>query len=169
MLSSEQYGFVSGRSTITQLLVTLQDWLLNIDNYLPTDAVYMDFKKAFDTVPHVRLIRKLEGYGIRGNILNWIKSFLDNRKQFVKINNSSSSQLSITSGVPQGSVLEPTLFIYFINDLPNVTNLNTKIFADDTKVYNSVTNDEDRAKLQEAIDNMYKWTQTWLLKFNEKM
>ena len=99
----------------------------------------MDFKKAFDTVPHMRLLNKLEGYGIRGNVLTWVKSFLENRTQFVKINNSQSSYMPVTSGVPQGSVLGPTLFIYFINDLPSVTHLTTKIFADDTKLYASVT------------------------------
>ena len=104
----------------------------------------MDFKKAFDTVPHIRLLKKLEGYGVKGKVLNWIKSFLKGREQFVKINNSHSSNLPVTSGVPQGSVLGPTLFIYFINDLPNVTDLKTKIFADDTKVYTAINSIEDR-------------------------
>ena len=128
----------------------------------------MDFKKAFDTVPHIRLLKKLEGYGVRGEMLNWVKAFLENRQQFVKINNSSSNNLPVTSGVPQGSVLGPTLFIYFINDLPLVTTLKTKIFADDTKLFTPISNDDDQFKLQEAIDKMYNWTQTWLLKFNEK-
>ena len=169
MLSEQQFGFVSGRSTITQLLVTLNEWLFNLDNDLQVDAAYMDFRKAFDTVPHQRLLTKLKGYRIKGPILNWIESFLSNRQQFVKINNAVSSRLHVTSGVPQGSVLGPTLFIYFINDLPNVnSNIPMKIFADDTKVYNKIENDEDVTSLQKAIDEMFEWTEKWLLKFNKE-
>ena len=116
ILSEHQYGFVSGRSTITQLIVTLNEWLYNLDNDIPTDAAYMDFRKAFDSVPHKRLINKLKAYKIDGPILKWIISFLSDRFQYVKLNNPSSSKLKVTSGVPQGSVLGPTLFIYFTND-----------------------------------------------------
>ena len=131
LLSCEQFGFVSGRNTITQLLVTINDWMSDLDNNIPVDACYMDFRKAFDAVPHQRLINKLIGYNISGPILNWITSFLTNRKQYVKINNSMSECLNVTSGVPQGSVLGPTLFIYFINDLPTLVSVFLKIFADE--------------------------------------
>ena len=124
-------------------------------------------KKAFDSVPHERLLTKLEGYGVSGNILNWIRDFLSDRYQYVKINNSSSEKLPVTSGVPQGSVLGPTLFIYFINDLPSVTTALMKIFADDTKAHNKVLSTEDREFLQTAIDDMYSWTVEWMLGFNE--
>ena len=168
LLSCEQFGFVSGRNTITQLLVTINDWLSDLDNNIPVDACYMDFRKAFDAVPHQRLINKLIGYNISGPILNWITSFLTNRKQYVKINNSMSECLNVTSGVPQGSVLGPTLFIYFINDLPNVVkNSKVKIFADDTKVYNSINKTDDVSCLQNSIDEMFLWTQKWLLQFNK--
>ena len=169
ILSKYQYGFVSGRSTITQLLVTLNEWLYNLDNDIQTDAAYMDFRKAFDSVPHKRLINKLKAYKIDGQILKWIISFLSDRTQYVKINNDCSSKLNVTSGVPQGSVLGPTLFIYFINDLPNVVNdTPIKIFADDTKVYHGITNKDDVSKLQNSIDAMYEWTQKWLLQFNKQ-
>ena len=169
ILSNVQFGFVSGRNTISQLLSTINDWMFDLDNDMSVDAAYMDFRKAFDTVPHQRLIKKLQSYKIGGPILNWIVSFLTNRSQFVKINNSVSDNLNVTSGVPQGSVLGPTLFIYFINDLPNVvTNNNVKIFADDTKVYKSINDSEDNKCLQSAIDEMFLWTQNWLLKFNKE-
>ena len=115
------------------------------------DAVYMDFRKAFDSVPHERLICKLRGYGIRDNMLNWVKDFLSERQQYVSINNVRSSTLPVTSGVPQGSVLGPTLFIYFINDLPLVTKLPMNIFADDTKAFNKAEKSSDQVKLQNAI------------------
>ena len=169
ILSKEQFGFVSGRNTIIQLIVTLNDWLQNLDDNIDVDAAYMDFRKAFDTVPHQRLLSKLKQYNVNGPILNWINSFLSDRSQFVKINNSVSDPLKVTSGVPQGSVLGPTLFIYFINDLPNVVNnSNVKIFADDTKVYNKIDNSDNVKHLQNAIDELYLWTQKWLLMFNKE-
>ena len=169
LLSNHQFGFVSGRSTITQLIVTINEWLHSMDNDVAVDAAYMDFRKAFDSVPHQRLINKLKGYNVKGPILNWIRSFLSDRLQFVKINNSSSSNLKVTSGVPQGSVLGPTLFIFFINDLPNIsTNTPVKIFADDTKVYKGIESEDDVKELQMAIDEMYQWTQKWLLNFNKE-
>ena len=167
LLTEEQFGFVPGRSTVTQLLVTVQEWMFNLDNNIPTDSVYLDFSKAFDSVPHKRLINKLKGYGVQGQIINWIKSFLTDRKQFVKINDISSNYRSVTSGVPQGSVLGPTLFIYFINDLPERTKTSTKIFADDTKCYTGVIGENDHHNLQSSIDEMFDWTEKWLLKFNE--
>ena len=167
LLSDVQFGFCSGRSCTTQLLNTLDIWMSDLDNNISTDAIYLDFSKAFDTVPHLRLINKLKGYGITGNILNWIIDFLSNRTQYVKLNESESTHLPVTSGVPQGSVLGPILFIYYINDLPCCTQTNMRIFADDTKVFSTINNIDDQTKLQLAIDSLYEWTQKWLLKFNE--
>ena len=167
ILANEQYGFFAGRSTETQLLTSLHHWQYALDNDTPVDVIYMDFKKAFDSVPHARLIKKLNEYGIEGNLLKWIKSFLTGRSQYVNVNNCKSEEKSVKSGVPQGSVLGPTLFIYFINDLPLTTTVDTKIFADDTKVYTTINSQEDAKRLQTTVDNMHKWTKSWLLKFNE--
>ena len=141
------------------------EWL---DQNIPVDAIYLDFQKAFDTVPHSRLLMKLEKYGVKNNILNWIGDFLSDRQQYVSINGSRSSNLPVTSGVPQGSVLGPTLFIYYINDLPEVTTTLSKLFADDTKAYSKMEDTTDRDNLQSGISSMDKWTLEWLLKFNEE-
>ena len=167
LLSDHQFGFCSGRSCVTNLLVTLNNWIHKLDNNIPLDAFYLDFSKAFDTVPHKRLINKLSAYGIQGNLLRWIEDFLSDRSQYVKINNNMSSLLNVSSGVPQGSVLGPVLFIYFINDLPNLSLCPTKIFADDTKLYNEVQSEQDQLILQNSINNMFSWTKVWLLKFNK--
>lgn len=166
LLSKQQYGFCNGRSCVTQLLTTINDWLGDMDNKVPVDAAYLDFRKAFDTVPHKRLMSKLRGYGVRGNLLSWIEDFLSNRTQFVSINGESSERRDVTSGVPQGSVLGPTLFIYYINDLPQTVNCLLKIFADDTKAYLPITSITDGHKLQESIDKLVDWTEVWQLKFN---
>ena len=128
--------------------------------------IYLDFKKAFDSVPHQRLLTKLHGYGVRGNIFNWVKDFLTGRTQHVTINDKQSSSTNVSSGVPQGSVLGPTLFIYFINDLPTVVTTLIKIFADDTKAYNRISNFKDHEELQFTIERLVEWSNTWQLKFN---
>ena len=167
LLSPHQFGFIPGRSTDTQLLVTIKEWQKSLDNAIPTDVAYLDFRKAFDAVPHKRLLYKLSQYGIKGDLLLWIKSFLSNRSQYVKINNAKSVVRPVTSGVPQGSVLGPMLFIYFINDLPEVCSVSTKIYADDTKSYTEIKSLQDRDNLQYSIDQMFRWTQEWQLNFNQ--
>ena len=166
LLSDKQFGFCKGRSCVTQLLCTIHSWMKSLDNKKAVDAIYLDFSKAFDTVPHKRLIHKLKMYGIQGNVLNWITDFLSNRSQFVTVNGSSSEPAPVSSGVPQGSVLGPILFIYYINDMPDVTEEELKIFADDTKGSNEIENDVDVLNLQKCIDNLTEWSKLWLLKFN---
>jgi len=168
LLSVHQYGFTSGRSCITQLLSTVNDWLIDLDNSNSVDAIYLDLMKAFDTVPHLRLITKLKGYGIDDKLLDWIKDFLSNRFQYVKVGCSVSDVSDVTSGVPQGSVLGPTLFIYYINDMPDVLDCLIKIFADDTKIYSTVNNVSDALALQSNVDKLLDWSQQWQLTFNSK-
>ena len=99
------------------------------------DIIYMDFKKAFDTVPHRRLLSKIQAHRIQGPVLNWIRGFLTKRHQRVIINGSLSEEAAVSSGIPQGSVLGPILFVMYINDLPNKVNNTAKLFAGDTKLY----------------------------------
>ena len=166
LLAKEQFGFCKGRTCVSQLLVTLSEWLSDLDNKVPVDAAYLDFRKAFDSVPHERLMTKLKGYGITGNIFNWVKDFLSDRTQYVSINGVRSEKGLVTSGVPQGSVLGPTLFIYFINDLPTVTSCPNKIFADDTKAHKGIKTMDDNELLQNAINAMVDWSLKWQLGFN---
>ena len=166
LLSDSQYGFTAGRSCVTQLLSTINDWFLKLEEGNSVDAFYLDLQKAFDTVPHARLISKLNCYGIGGSLLSWISDFLTQRTQYVKIGNDCSGYSDVTSGVPQGSVLGPTLFIFYINDMPDVLNCLVKIFADDTKIYQVVNDKSDAASMQTNINKLTEWANTWQIKFN---
>jgi hypothetical protein len=130
------------------------------------DTIYLDFSKAFDTVPHRRLIQKLECYGITGKLLKWIKSFLTNRKQRVALNGFLSMWKLVLSGVPQGSVLGPFLFVIFINDLQDVLKVVSKMYADDTKLISKLSSPNSWMELQRDLDNACEWSNKWLLEFN---
>ena len=123
------------------------------------------FKKAFDSVPHKRLIKKLEGYEIKGILLKWFKNFLNGRQQRVVINGKASDWTNVLSGFPQGSILGPILFIIFINDLPGVAGNVCKLFADDCKLYKNIKSEVDLKELQEDIYRLCQWSKEWLLGF----
>ncbi|KAL8576906.1 hypothetical protein ACOMHN_067356 [Nucella lapillus] len=114
LISEEQHGFVPGRSTITQLLEVMDTWTSIIDEGGSADVVYMDYQKAFDSVPHRRLLGKVRTHGVGGKVLGWIQDFLKERRQKVVINGIHSQDADVTSGIPQGSVLGPLLFVMFI-------------------------------------------------------
>ena len=130
------------------------------------DINYLDCKKAFDTVPHARLLKKLESYGVRGNILQWIRSFLSGREQYVEIRGTKSDRLRVTSGVPQGSVLGPVLFLVYINDLVNEMECSALLFADNAKIYKSISSEDDIEAMQRDIKRLEVWSKKWLLDFN---
>ena len=166
LFCDEQHGFVPGRSCVTQLLCVMEMWTNSLNSREEIDCIYLDFQKAFDTVPHARLISKLKAYGMEGPLIRWITNFLSNRIQRVVVNNEMSTWSTISSGIPQGSVLGPTFFVVFINDIPDSINSTVNIFADDTKLFRSVTSDEEHVVLQSDLDMLADWSETWQLKFN---
>jgi hypothetical protein len=166
LLTNKQYGFISGRSTSLQLLTVLDEWSEALDAGNSIDCIYMDYQKAFDTVPHRRLLNKLQAYGITDPILGWIKSFLEKRKQRINVEGESSDWKDVTSGIPQGSVLGPLLFVIFINDLPEELQTSAYLFADDTKVYNIIKNKNDQENLQKDLNKLEEWSDRWLLRFH---
>lgn len=166
LLSEQQHGFRSGKSCTTQLLELMEIWTDLLDQGFPIDCIYLDFAKAFDKVPHDRLRNKLKAYGFEGKLWNWLSNFLSDRKQRVVINKSKSNIESVTSGIPQGSVLGPILFTIFINDLPDCVNSYVKIFADDTKVFRTIQTVDDFNLLQEDLLKLLEWSKIWQLPFN---
>ena len=152
LINSSQHGFTSGRSCLTNLLEFLEELTKLVDKGFPVDMIYLDFQKAFDRVPHQRLVLKLEAHGICGNILRWIKNWLSDRQQRVVLKGKVSSWVNVSSGVPQGSVLGPLLFLVYINDIDDaidVTDTILKKFADDTKIGRAIRGVSDRMTLQE--------------------
>ena len=143
--------------TITRLL----------DSGYPVDTVYLDCQKAFDTVPIRRLLAKVEAVGIRGRVLDWICEFLTGRCQRVVLRGAASNWSEVLSGVPQGSVLGPVLFLIYINDITLNIDSFIKLFADDAKIYRKINSPEDARLLQKDLQTLEDWSRRWLLKFNE--
>lgn len=161
-----QHGFRKGWSCETQLLEFTTDLHSNMNNNLQIDCIFLDFSKAFDRVPHCRLISKLSALQLDSLTLSWLRNFLSLRKQFTVINNDSSSICDVTSGVPQGSVLAPLLFLIFINDLPDGVTSFIRIFADDCIIYHPIKNVNDHYALQKNLDVIMKWCETWQMVLN---
>lgn len=164
--TEKQYGFITGRSTSIQLIRVLEEWTEAVDKGQGVDCVYMDFQKAFDTVPHKRLLSKLEAYNLGEEMISWIRDYLSGRKQQVSINGANSKWHEVTSGIPQGSVIGPILFVIYINDLPDIVNSTVYLFADDTKIFKIINNQNDRDTLQNDLKKLTEWSETWLLKFH---
>ena len=159
LLVDSQYGFRAGRSTAMALTELVDDVTTAIEKRMHAIGVFIDLKKAFDTISHTLLLRKLEYYGIRGTVNRWISSYLSNRQQYVQIDNCSSDLSRIKYGVPEGSILGPKLFILFINDICNVSNMvKFIIFADDTNIFCS---GKDMKQLSlclcEVLDKLRVW------------
>lgn len=158
VLIAEQHGFVMNRSTVTNLLLYTNYLFESMDRGIQVDSVYTDFRKAFDRVDHTMLLRKLAYNGIRGNLLRWFQSYVTNRSQKVVINGFASEGIVVTSGVPQGSILGPLLFVLFINDIGScIINSNFLLYADDLKIYRGIKVAEDCLKMQQDLDRLSEY------------
>lgn len=164
VIPDQQHGFVPGRSVITNMLTCLDDWTMSYDMGRPVDVIYFDYSKAFDRVPKRRLLLKLENGGIRGNLLGWIDNFLSLRTFTVKVGNAFSHSMPVLSGVPQGSVLGPLLFLVYVSDLPRFLQSKCCMYADDLKIYANPSC--SRQTLHRDIETIAEWSSTWLLPLN---
>ena len=166
ILTDRQHGFRRGHSCETQLILTAHDLAKSLDSKSQVDMAIMDFSKAFDVVPHNRLLSKLKHHGIQNKTLVWISAFLQNRTQRVLVSGDKSSWCDVLSGVPQGTVLGPLLFLTYINDLPENIQSTVRLFADDCVIYREIRHDLDAQILQDDLNTLEKWEQKWLMKFN---
>ncbi len=167
-LTDQQFGFREKRSTALQVFQVLDHWSELLVESKQLDVIY--FSQAFDTVPQQRLIEQLEAYCIQGKMLDWVTDFLSRQKQRVSVTESFIWWLDVYSGILQGGVLWPVLFILYVHDLPDVLpdvlTHYCMMFADDTKVHMQVNNDAESDELQQDLCNLVNWTDTWQLQFN---
>lgn len=170
IITDKQFGFRKGRSCVTNLLsfyTRVIDGVQERDGWV--DAIYLDLRKAFDTVPHKSLIWKLENEGgLRGRTLRWMDDYLQGREMRTIIKDSKSSWRPVTSGVPQGSVLAPIMFQIYVNDMTRNLNCYVNLFADDAKIMKIIKNESDCKELQTDIDRILAWSRRWQLKFSAK-
>ena len=169
IITSKQHGFRKGMSCETQLVEAIHDWTTILNKGQgQVDVILLDFSKAFDTVPHQRLLQKLRKYGIRNHTLNGISSFLTNRTHHVVVNGSTSNIESVLSGVLQGTVLGPLLFLIYINDIEQHLTSKIRLFADDSAIHRNINCPNDAKLLQNDIFRLQEWAATWQMKFNIK-
>ena len=166
-----QHGFTTKKSTTGNLIEALNVWTEALSHGLPVDVVYLDFEKAFDKVPHERLLNQLERYGIKGNILQWIRDYLSNRQQRVRVNGVYSDSIPVRSGVPQGSVLGPALFLIFVADVSSIVQNFISLFADDTKLYSYIIDTETDGhhtptSIQTDINTLVNWCDNMQMSYN---
>ena len=153
ILTPYQHGFWKGFSSETQLISVFDDWLSS-------------FSMTFDSVPHQGLLLQLNYYAITVNSFSWIKNFLLDRTQCVQVSGTRSSWISVTSGVPQGTVLGPLVFLIYISDIVHNLNSKIKLFADDAVLYSEVSNVQDANLFQQDLDTLSCWAATWQMNFN---
>ncbi|CAF0861072.1 unnamed protein product, partial [Brachionus calyciflorus] len=158
LLSKAQHGFLPSRSCVTNLLETIDLITFALASGYPVDIIYTDFSKSFDKISHKKLLTRLKQYGFDENIINWVREFLSGRSQRVVLGKNCSSWLSVFSGVPQGSVLGPLLFIIYINEMLEIIENDCKAYADDTKIIAIIKNFQSNLKLQNDMDKICQWS-----------
>ena len=161
-----QHGFREKRSCETQRIMLVEDLARNAGFGKQTDLILLDFSKAFDKVDHSKLIWKLHNYGLQSNVLGWIRAFLGYRSRRVIGGGKESDSVPVTSGVPQGSVLGPILFLVYINDLSENGTSQVRLFADDTAMYLTMEGANDSSVLQQDLDRLSAWGSDWHIEFN---
>ena len=159
-MTDVQHGFRKRRSCEAQLIKAVNDLAKSLNEGQQVDRILFNFSKAFDVACHQKLLLKLHNYGIRVKNLKWIENFLKNQTQGLVVEGAISSVAQVTSGVPQGSVLGPFLFLVYINDLPLVVSSTIGHFADDAYIYQAIKSKEDTIALQRDLDALGKWEQT---------
>lgn len=166
--STAQHGFRKSYSCETQLICFTHKLHQILDRSSHADCIFLDFSKAFDKVSHRLLLHKLNGLNLDNTLLKWIEFFLTNRSQFVVANQCCSGFSPVVSGVPQGSVLGPLLFLIYINDMASLLKSNVLLFADDCVVFREITSDNDANLLQSDLNAVANWSKTWLMELNTK-
>ena len=161
LLSHHQFGFRHQRSTTTFLLSAVNDWVITLNCHQSVHCLFLDLPKAFDSVPHERLLLKLQLFGVGGSLLIWFRNYLTIHRQRVVLNGTYSRWLCVTSGVPQGSILGPLLFIMHMNDLENFFTCDHKMYADDVTLYHCNTLQEHCGFLQHNLDSFLQWCSHW--------
>jgi hypothetical protein len=166
LIKTSQHGFTKGRSCLTNLLICQDSITKMVDAAVPVDIVYLDFQKAFDKVPHVKLLEKVRETGIHENLVHWLGNWLSGRTQRVGVNGNYSEWANVYSGVPQGSILGPLLFTIFINDLDFMVLSNLLKFADDVKLWGRAETVQDRLRIQKDLDILGEWSTRNQMPFN---
>ena len=160
-IAKEQHGFVPKKSCVKNFLETADAISYSLANKKSLDMLLLDFAKAFNKVDQILSLHKVKAYGVAGSLFNWCSSFFTNRRQRVVLDDITSNWVEVTSGVPQGSVIGPSFFVLFINDLPEIfQSSRCKIFEDDTKIISEL-NIDGTSNLQNEIDKVIDWTQNW--------
>ena len=161
-----QFGYLKWKSySLAELLSCYHHWCLTRNSSKATNVIFLDLSKAFDRVPHERLLHKLNRHGIDNPLLLWFINSLKNRQQRVTIRGTYSNWSPVTFGVPQGRILGPPLFLLNVNDISNAVTSSIKMFADDTKIYREINNAEDTLALQSDLDFLENWTRSWKVNF----
>ncbi|CAH8669480.1 unnamed protein product [Schistosoma bovis] len=166
LFSRAQHGFRKGLSCLTNLLIAREEWAAVKDRNACVDVIFIDLSKAFDKVSHSGLKFKLKRFGIHNTVVDWISNFLHDKRQRVRVNGALSSWVPVKSGVPQGTILGPLLFLLYVNELPTVAKSSVLLFADDIKIWRPIHSMSDRIVLQDDLSSLVAWLDRWSLEVN---